>query len=227
MLSITVFVLLLADFVFADNRWADINSLWYNKYTLCLRLSLCLSISLRLLSFCTVISLVVKRFVSYSFEALIKQESHSFSWWSLSNVMMKPKFSVFGFWTHGWTFGNIKNVSCSPKSFSFLFFSEPAITQAVSLAWRQFSHLSHLFFPRISHHCNLPSYLEYLIGFVFHSLFGIIVGVTVCLFVCFPSLMYAIVQRRAVSNVVTLFWRPDWKGQWKWSSTLHRGMGKL
>lgn len=45
LLSIPAFVPPLADFAFADNRWADIDSLFNNKYTVCLT-SLSLSVHL-------------------------------------------------------------------------------------------------------------------------------------------------------------------------------------
>lgn len=68
-LPLSVFVLPLADFVFAGNRWADIDSLVDNKYTLLSLalsfsdISLSLSISMSLPTLCAVIPFVLKWFI--------------------------------------------------------------------------------------------------------------------------------------------------------------------
>lgn len=108
-----------------------------------------------------------------------------------------------------------------------LCFSLTQTSQADSLAWRYFSHLSLnpvFFSARTSHHSTLtyPSLGLFCIACL--KLEGLSLRWELS-FVCFPSLMCVIVLRNTGlhSVVVTLLWRPDWKGQWKWSASLHSG----
>lgn len=117
-LSLSLFCLL--QIFFVDNRWADIESLVHNKYTL-LSLALSftdissfLSISMSLPPLCAVIPFVLKWLISYSFQSSIKQKYQTFAKFSLSElkirfVLCDCIWNIFGVWTKQgiWKYQNV------------------------------------------------------------------------------------------------------------------------